>query len=274
MSSERQKVAEALEEMTFSDGTVIVKQGEPGVTFYIIKKGSVIIMKKNDSGKEEQVNLLKEGEFFGERALVNSEPRAATVIAKGAVECLTLNQAAFDLLLGPLKEILQRVPWESKSNANLLEMKKEVKKSVQEVIRKEDLDHVGVLGRGSFGLVRFVRHKVTKKTYALKQICKSQVVQLGQQEHVISEKNAMAGMDHPFIIKLFATYKDKDFLYFLLEVCLGGELFTLLRQMRNFNESTAKFYAASVVLAFEYMHERDIIYRDLKVNFRLLLLYP
>jgi serine/threonine protein kinase len=47
-------------------------------------------------------------------------------------------------------------------------------------------------------------------------------------QYVISEKNVMALMNHPFIIKLYATYKDQDFLYFLLDVCLGGELFTLL----------------------------------------------
>ena len=61
-----------------------------------------------------------------------------------------------------------------------------------------------------------------------------------------------------------ATYKDTHRLYFLLEVSLGGELFTVLRARQAFDEPTARFYAASVVLAFEYLHSRDIIYRDLK----------
>ncbi|ETO32431.1 hypothetical protein RFI_04686, partial [Reticulomyxa filosa] len=52
--------------------------------------------------------------------------------------------------------------------------------------------------------------------------------------------------------------------YFLLDVCLGGELFTILRQKRYFNEPTSKFYTACVVEAFDYMHSMDIIYRDLK----------
>eukprot|EP00475_Leptophrys_vorax_P021445 TRINITY_DN29178_c0_g1_i1.p1 TRINITY_DN29178_c0_g1~~TRINITY_DN29178_c0_g1_i1.p1 ORF type:complete len:752 (-),score=178.18 TRINITY_DN29178_c0_g1_i1:59-2314(-) len=277
LTSERQKVAEALEEVGFPDGQVIVRQGEPGDAFYIIKKGVVHVSKRDDKdGKEKQVAICKAGEFFGERALVNSEPRAATAVAKGAVECLTLNKLAFDLLLGPLQEILQRVKWDDKAAeaeaAAAAEAKDEknflthantpVVSSAK--IGREELELVGLLGRGSFGLVQLMRHKVTKQTYALKQICKSQVVQLGQQEHVVSEKNVLSQMNHPFIVKLYSTYKDNDFLYFLLDVCLGGELFTLLRQRRCFEEETAKFYAASVVLAFEYMHERDIIYRDLK----------
>merc|ERR1719445_149872 len=71
-------------------------------------------------------------------------------------------------------------------------------------------------------------------------------------------------LDHPFIIKLHQTFKDRDRLYFLLEPVLGGELFTLLRALTLFDTQTARFYAGSVVLAFEYMHSLDVIYRDLK----------
>ena len=60
------------------------------------------------------------------------------------------------------------------------------------------------------------------------------------------------------------TYKDEFRVYFLLEVCLGGELFTILRKMRSFDEPTGRFYTACVVEAFDYMHSKDIIYRDLK----------
>jgi serine/threonine protein kinase len=74
----------------------------------------------------------------------------------------------------------------------------------------------------------------------------------------------MMMFDHPFLMKLFATYRDKHRLFFLSEVCLGGELFSLLRERTLFDEDTAKFYAASVLVAFEYMHSLNIIYRDLK----------
>merc|ERR1719195_576598 len=71
-------------------------------------------------------------------------------------------------------------------------------------------------------------------------------------------------MNNPFLVNLRRTYKDKYKVYFLLDVCQGGELFTILRRRRYFNEPTSKFYAGCVVEGFGYMHSKNIIYRDLK----------
>eukprot|EP00492_Amphilonche_elongata_P000386 TRINITY_DN1207_c0_g1_i1.p1 TRINITY_DN1207_c0_g1~~TRINITY_DN1207_c0_g1_i1.p1 ORF type:complete len:251 (+),score=19.43 TRINITY_DN1207_c0_g1_i1:532-1284(+) len=71
-------------------------------------------------------------------------------------------------------------------------------------------------------------------------------------------------LHNPFLVNLQATFKDKYRVYFLLDVCLGGELFTLLRKRRYFDEPASRFYAACVVEAFDYMHTQGIIYRDLK----------
>merc|ERR1712154_161959 len=102
------------------------------------------------------------------------------------------------------------------------------------------------------------------KTYALKAIKKFQVVELELQKHIVSEKLVMDELNNNFLVNLHKTYKDKLRVYFLLDVCLGGELFTILRTRRYFNERTARFYAASVIEGFDYMHSKDIIYRDLK----------
>jgi len=112
--------------------------------------------------------------------------------------------------------------------------------------------------------VKLVKHKKTGETYALKSVFKKQIVDTGQQGHIMSEKKVMCLFKHPFLTRLHATYKDQDRLYFLLELSLGGELFTVLRQRQFFDENTARFYAATVVLAFEEMHRHNIIYRDLK----------
>merc|ERR1712113_446597 len=65
-------------------------------------------------------------------------------------------------------------------------------------------------------------------------------------------------------VNLIATYKDNLRVYFLLDVCLGGELFTILRKKRYFDEDTSRFFAGCVIEAFDYMHSEHIIYRDLK----------
>ena len=86
-----------------------------------------------------------------------------------------------------------------------------------------------------------------------------------QQQNVMNEKEIMAECTHPFILQLFATFKDKNCLYMLLELVLGGELFTLLHcKGQKLEPPGVRFYTACVVDAFSYMHEKTIVYRDLK----------
>lgn len=71
-------------------------------------------------------------------------------------------------------------------------------------------------------------------------------------------------LNFQIIFRLFRTYKDKKYLYFLMEACLGGDLWTVLQKHKFFDEKTAKFMGACVVEALSYLHCRNMIYRDLK----------
>jgi serine/threonine protein kinase len=129
----------------------------------------------------------------------------------------------------------------------------------------DDFDLRGpILGTGSFGKVRFVTHKETGRFFALKQLKKCEVVRLQQVEHMLSEKEILATLDHTFIVRLFGTFQDPKYLYLVLEFVVGGEFFTHLRKVGRFDNNTARFYAAQIVLIFEYLHSMDYIYRDLK----------
>jgi len=263
-SREREKVAEALEEVHYNAGETIVKQGEKGELMYILKKGEVVT-----SVNGQEARVYKPGDYFGERALLKDEPRAATCVARGQVDVLQIDRSAFSALLGPLEEIMgKRVESYSQPSASTMDFAAEEKKlaavslaSAGSAPRKEDLKVIGTLGKGSFGFVQLVKDPKTGKTYALKALSKTQIVQTGQQGHVMQEKRAMLTFDHPFLTKLYATYKDRDRLYFLLEPSLGGELFSILRARTMFDEDTARFYAAQVVLAFEMMHSKNYLYR-------------
>lgn len=93
------------------------------------------------------------------------------------------------------------------------------------------------------------------------------MVRLKQIDHVRHERRILQDVSgHPFITNLICSFSDQDSLYMLLDYVPGGELFTYLRKMKRFDESTAKFYTAEIVLVLEYLHEKQgrVAYRDLK----------
>jgi len=82
--------------------------------------------------------------------------------------------------------------------------------------------------------------------------------------HIIAEKNILLDITHPFIVNMVCSFQDEKRVYIVLEFVIGGEMFTHLRSAGRFPNDVAKFYHAELVLAFEYLHGFDIIYRDLK----------
>ncbi|KAI9274577.1 camp-dependent protein kinase regulatory subunit [Phascolomyces articulosus] len=100
---ERHKVADALESVYFNDGEKVVIQGDIGDRFYMIESGDAIVYKDGS-----EVNQLGRAAYFGELALLNDSPRAATVVAQGRLKCATLGKKAFTRLLGPVLDILKR----------------------------------------------------------------------------------------------------------------------------------------------------------------------
>ena len=85
-------------------------------------------------------------------------------------------------------------------------------------------------------------------------------------KRVLAEQEILASANHPFIVTLYHSFQSQDFLYFVTEYCMGGEFFRALqsRPGRCLNEEGAKFYAAEVIAALEYLHLQGFIYRDLK----------
>lgn len=140
-------------------------------------------------------------------------------------------------------------------------------KSTQNVKRAINLDSfhiIRVIGKGSFGKVFLVREKATSTLYALKVLKKDYIIRKNQVEHTKTERSVLGYVHHPFIVGLSMAFQTTDKLFFVLDYCAGGELFFHLGKVGRFPEDRAKFYAAQIVLALEYVHSLDIIYRDLK----------
>eukprot|EP00096_Caligus_rogercresseyi_P007229 TRINITY_DN2502_c0_g1_i3.p1 TRINITY_DN2502_c0_g1~~TRINITY_DN2502_c0_g1_i3.p1 ORF type:complete len:397 (-),score=47.37 TRINITY_DN2502_c0_g1_i3:597-1655(-) len=128
----------------------------------------------------------------------------------------------------------------------------------------DEFDRIKTLGTGSFGRVMLAQNKETKKYYAMKILDKQKVVKLKQVEHTLNEKRILQAISFPFLVSLEFHFKDNSNLYMVLEFISGGEMFSHLRRLGKFSEAHSRFYAAQIVLAFEYLHYLDLIYRDLK----------
>ena len=104
---ERSKIADALKTQKFAPGDVIIKEGDPGHSFYLLESGEADAYKGDN-----KVLHYKKGDYFGELALLNDAPRAASVIASSEVTVATLGKSGFQRLLGPVEGIMRRTKYE------------------------------------------------------------------------------------------------------------------------------------------------------------------
>jgi serine/threonine protein kinase len=102
------------------------------------------------------------------------------------------------------------------------------------------------------------------KPCAVKVLKKRKIIELNQLDHIKSEKNLLASIQHPFIVNLIESFTDDLNIYLVFELIQGGEIFRLLRKESMFPNDVALFYIAEITLAFEHLHSQKIAYRDLK----------
>jgi len=132
----------------------------------------------------------------------------------------------------------------------------------------EDFHFITVLGRGSFGKVMLAEEKTTKKLYAIKMLKKQYIVEKDEVHSMMSEKSVfltVSSINHPFLVNLHSCFSSASRIYFVMEYAQGGDLIYHVRQS-NFTHTRAKFYLCEVLLALEYLHKNNIIYRDLKLD--------
>uniref|UniRef100_A0A8D1ZJE1 non-specific serine/threonine protein kinase n=1 Tax=Sus scrofa TaxID=9823 RepID=A0A8D1ZJE1_PIG len=132
-------------------------------------------------------------------------------------------------------------------------------------VTMNDFDYLKLLGKGTFGKVILVREKATGRYYAMKILRKEVIIAKDEVAHTVTESRVLQNTRHPFLTALKYAFQTHDRLCFVMEYANGGELFFHLSRERVFTEERARFYGAEIVSALEYLHSRDVVYRDIKV---------
>ena len=136
--------------------------------------------------------------------------------------------------------------------------------SIQKKTTIEDFTIIQELGSGSYAKVILAKHKLNGKSYAVKKMNKNMLNNFDKQHEVHIEKQILAELNHPNIVKLNKTFQDKKHLYFVLEYCQNKDLGKLIKCLGKFSFKLAQFYLAEIFTAIAYMHKRGIYHRDLK----------
>ncbi|XP_068617567.1 atypical protein kinase C isoform X2 [Battus philenor] len=131
----------------------------------------------------------------------------------------------------------------------------------------EDFELIRVIGRGSYAKVLMVELKRTKRVYAMKVIKKALVTDDEDIDWVQTEKHVFeTASNHPFLVGLHSCFQTPSRLFFVIEFVRGGDLMFHMQRQRRLPEEHARFYAAEISLALHFLHERGVIYRDLKLD--------
>lgn len=119
------------------------------------------------------------------------------------------------------------------------------------------------IGRGSFGVVYLLEKG--GKMFAKKKIPKSVLKgELNSMEGILAEKQIMLNSDNPFVLKLFECFQDSRYVYFIMDLCIGGQLLDYITRNKRLSLHQTRFYAMEIILGLEYLHNKGIIHRDIK----------
>ncbi|CAH0556048.1 unnamed protein product [Brassicogethes aeneus] len=171
----------------------------------------------------------------------------------------------------PLKDKVIYTEEQLQYNLYLDDLKKELYENLDTLepssfIGIKEFEKVTTIGMGTYGRVDLVKHTKNKTLHAMKIMSKLYIMQTQQLQHVLSERRLLSCINFPFIIHHDFTFKDNDYIYYVMPFIPGGDLYHQLKKEGPFGEDLTKFYAVQIYFAIEFLHHCDIIHRDVKLE--------
>ena len=240
------KICMLMSKEKFDTNQVIVREGEIGDKFYLIKKGKVNVIKN-----QKFIREMEQGNCFGELSLLINEPRSATIETATKVTTYVLTKQAFNDVLDKnmLSYLQNKVALQDNFNSSL-----------------EDFYYCKNLGQGKFGSVSLIHNG--KNFYAIKAVSRSAAEkQKILIKYFLEERRVLLKLDHPFVMKLVRTFKNLENVFYLTEFIEGKGLGKYLEnkpQNQFHNRYETQFYISFLLIILDYLNSKHVIHRDLK----------
>ena len=124
------------------------------------------------------------------------------------------------------------------------------------------------IGRGGFGKVWKVKCKLNNKYYAMKIMSKLKIIKKNSVKNINNEKKFLSILHNPFLVNMICSFQDNDNLYLVMDLLLGGDMRYHINKRAIYNrkkdENQLKFIAGCVLIGLNYIHENQIIHKDIK----------
>ncbi|KAG0576965.1 hypothetical protein KC19_5G121600 [Ceratodon purpureus] len=286
------RLSEALTEVTFEEGQVIVERDESLDAFWVVNRGDVDVTyhdgENGDSGEfqlpraslewtGERCGFIEDADghghghgremrqvkWFGEWVLARSLAKSITVVATSDVECWYITREAFEGAVGPLSLILKEDERHMEKMSQLRRLQlAEVDEVAFRRITLKDLEWQETVYSTDCCEVGVVLSRRSEDLVSMKRYQRRKVQRLGREGQVLLERSLFKQLrPSPFVPHLLATPIDSDSVALVLNCVLAGPLELLLRS--PLDEQSARFLVASVVLAIELLHKDGVVYRGI-----------
>lgn len=258
-----ESLADSFVTHSFLKGTVIIRENDEGDVCYFLEKGRVEISKDGD-----RMRVLTEGSFFGELALLNKEPRSATVTCLTDVNCLVIARSAFEMLSKNFSNVIRRamsspkIVRKSSFFTTDVYMPLSLDEDTSNIMNASSFDVKDCIGEGSYGQVILVKHIETGEPYAVKRVLKRRKKKRGKKKNkenkeseIPREVEILRLMNHRLVSRLVSTFDIGTTMFLVMPFYQGGDMFSMLirRKKKQLTEKEARFYVAQIHIALMYV---------------------
>ena len=256
-------ISSMINEKEYKKDELIFKSDETVNNFYIVINGVIELRSPKDN---KIIQIYTKGNTFGEKFLLSEIEFYDDEIIQNNLGIKLHSYSIVTSNKAIVYEISKESFYNLLQNPKLNDFIKNKICLEDKTIILDDLYYISNLGKGKYGNVSLVHNTIS--LYAIKCISKiAAEKQIKGVKFLLNEKNVLMSLNHPFIIKLVKTLKNKFCCFFLMEYSTGKTLDEVLKSLnKKYNSDITKFYGGSLFLIIKYLHKMGFIHRDIKPN--------